>query len=129
MQKSDDELNAVCLCPGRDHHINIARIQRSVCCMLISATLPLSHIVYYCETEVREGRQLKAVWILPVDCHSRTPTLDGCFMHFPAVLCILCMPKAIMFTFSYSLFDRESNECSKETVCIRTGCVRSQNAN
>lgn len=27
VQKSDDELNAVCLCPGRDHHINIALIQ------------------------------------------------------------------------------------------------------
>lgn len=35
VQKSDDELNAVCLCPRRDHRINIALIQRSVCCMLI----------------------------------------------------------------------------------------------
>lgn len=37
MQRSDDELNAVCLCPGRDHHINIVLIQCSVCCILIAA--------------------------------------------------------------------------------------------
>lgn len=41
MQRSDDELNAVRLCPGRDRHINIALIQRSVCCMLITTVLAL----------------------------------------------------------------------------------------
>lgn len=41
MQRSDDELNAVRLCPGRDRHVNIALIRRSVCCMLITATLSL----------------------------------------------------------------------------------------
>lgn len=64
MQKRDDELNAVCLCPRRDHHINTALIQCSVCCMLIKCE-PLSHtrsfprvLSLLCETnETGEGRQ------------------------------------------------------------------------
>lgn len=59
MQKSDDELNAVCLCPGRDHHINTALIQHCVCCMLITATLVLVLSLSYsrwltCATESGE---------------------------------------------------------------------------
>lgn len=42
MQRSDDELNAVCLRPGRDRHINIVLIQRSVCCILIRSVHFLS---------------------------------------------------------------------------------------
>ncbi len=72
VQRSDDELNAVCLCPGRDHHINIALIQHSVCCMLITATvfLTLSLSLSYTlllwdmwDRRVREDRLLKANWI------------------------------------------------------------------
>lgn len=39
VQRRGDELNAVCLCSGRDHHINTALIQHAGCCMLIT---PLS---------------------------------------------------------------------------------------
>ncbi len=71
VQRSDDELNAVCLCPGRDHHINIALIQCSVCCMLITATLCLTFslslmrsIVVSHETDGWEKTELlKADWI------------------------------------------------------------------
>lgn len=40
VQRGGDELNAVCLCSGRDHHINIALIQHAVCCMLITPLPP-----------------------------------------------------------------------------------------
>lgn len=62
VQKSGDELNAVCLCPGRDHHINIALIQRSVCSMLITSTLVLTLRLLYSlllwDGEVRGDRLL-----------------------------------------------------------------------
>lgn len=86
VQKSDDELNAVCLCPGRDHHINTALIQHSVCCMLITATFVLmlslslsnSQLLWdMWDWEVREDRLQNAD-----ECHSAANTADGCFVHY-----------------------------------------------
>lgn len=64
VQRSDDELNAVCLCPGRDHHINIVLIQRSVCCMLITTTLSLTlSLPLNCETCETHGWQTSKGWL------------------------------------------------------------------
>lgn len=78
VQKRDDELNAVCLCPRRDHHINTALIQCSVCCMLIKCQPFFSHsfphiVSLLCETnETGEKRQTPIgcrIWIRHLSQH------------------------------------------------------------
>lgn len=82
MQRSDDELNAVCLCPGRDHHINIALIQCSVCCILITTMRSLPPSLKSSNTQctgMKVGRLLKVEWVKPVGNHT---AITGVFMHY-----------------------------------------------
>lgn len=66
VQKSDDELNALRLCPGRDHHINIVLMQRTVCRMLIaySHSHAVSLLFSYCLLLYKEKERRTSTMLL-----------------------------------------------------------------